>query len=86
MLIKIFLGLTADLKPNWPLFTNRQPVSKIQVESRKVRLVEGSKALTLAKGRQLLSKIKAQDLPLAGAGQSVYSVQVDLQHKKIIIR
>jgi hypothetical protein len=86
MLINTFLGLTADLQPNWPLFTKDKAVSKIQVESRQCSLLTGNKALTLAKGRQLLAKIKAQDLPLAVAGLPVYSVQVDLKGKKIVIR
>lgn len=86
MLINTFLGLTADLQPNWPLFTKDKAVSKIQVESRQCSLLTGNKALTLAKSRQLLAKIKAQDLPLVTSNQPVYSVQVDLKGQKIVIR
>jgi hypothetical protein len=87
MLIKTFLGLTADLQPTWPLVSQKGPISKIQVARDRCTFFTGQHALSLAKSRQILAKIKAADLPIVLADkQPVYSIQVALKNKQIIIR
>lgn len=87
MLIKTFLELTADLQPNWPLASQKGHLSKIQVDRDHCSFLLGTHPLSVAKSRQILTKIKAADLPIVLAnGQPVYSIQVDLKNKKIIIR
>ena len=87
MLIKTFLGLTADLQPTWPLASQKEQLSKIQVARNQCTFLPGQHPLSVAKSRKILAKRKAEALPIVlKDGQPVFSIQVDLKRQQIILR